>query len=51
VFEEVEAIMPTFRKDFDAITKRVATLQPWLDEAQEKMDAADVGIERLPRLR
>ena len=51
VFEEVESIMPTFRKDFDAITKRVATLQPWLDEAQEKMDAADVGIERLPRLR
>jgi len=50
VFEEVEAVMPTFRSDFEAIVQRIATLQPWLDEAQEKMDAADVGIERLPRL-
>jgi guanine deaminase len=42
--------MPTFRKDFSAITARVAMLQPWLDQAQQKMQDADVGIERLPRL-
>ena len=50
VFADVEAIMPTFRKDFAAISERVALLQPWLDEAQARMDAADVGLERLPRL-
>lgn len=50
IFDEVEAVMPTFRKDFSAITARVAMLQPWLDQAQQKMQDADVGIERLPRL-
>lgn len=50
IFAEVEAIMPEFRKDFATITARVASLQPWLDQAQARMDAADVGIERLPRL-
>ena len=50
IFEEVAAVMPEFRKDFAAITARVAQMQPWLDEAQAMMDAADVGIERLPRL-
>jgi guanine deaminase len=50
VFAEVEDVMPTFRKDFADIAARVARLQPWLDEAQQKMADADVGIERLPRL-
>ena len=50
VFAEVEAVMPTFRTDFATIAARVALLQPWLDAAQARMDAADVGIERLPRL-
>ncbi|GAA4342242.1 amidohydrolase [Pigmentiphaga soli] len=50
IFDEVEAVMPTFRKDFADIGARVAMLQPWLDQAQEKMHASDVGIERLPRL-
>jgi guanine deaminase len=50
VFEEVEAVMPTFRKDFSDITARVARLQPWLDQAQQKIQDSDVGIERLPRL-
>jgi 5-methylthioadenosine/S-adenosylhomocysteine deaminase len=43
-------VMPTFRKDFGDITARVARLQPWLDEAQQKIQDTDVGIERLPRL-
>ena len=50
IFEEVAAVMPAFRRDFAAITGRVAQLQPWLDQAQARMDAADVGINRLPRL-
>jgi 5-methylthioadenosine/S-adenosylhomocysteine deaminase len=50
IFAEVEAVMPTFRKDFADITARVAKLQPWLDEAQQKIQASDVGIERLPQL-
>lgn len=50
IFEEVAAVMPTFRKDFAEITARVATLQPWLDQAQQMMHDSDVGIERLPRL-
>jgi guanine deaminase len=49
VFAEVTEIMPNFRADFAAITERVKRLQPWLDEAHAKMDATDVGIERLPR--
>jgi 5-methylthioadenosine/S-adenosylhomocysteine deaminase len=50
IFAEVEAVMPTFRKDFADITARIARLQPWLDEAQQKIADTDVGIERLPRL-
>jgi guanine deaminase len=50
IFADVEAVMPTFRKDFGDITARVARLQPWLDEAQQKIQDTDVGIERLPRL-
>jgi guanine deaminase len=51
VFAEVTEIMPNFRADFAAITERVKRLQPWLDEAHAKMDATDVGIERLPRFK
>ncbi|MBP0495716.1 amidohydrolase family protein [Pararoseomonas indoligenes] len=50
IFEEVAAVMPTFRQDFAEITARVARLQPWLDQAQARMDASDVGIQRLPQL-
>ena len=40
--------MPGFRKDFAAISARVARLQPWLDKAHSKIMAADLDIERLP---
>jgi guanine deaminase len=50
IFAEVADVMPTFRKDFAEITARIARLQPWLDEAQQKIQDTDVGIERLPRL-
>ena len=50
IYDEVDAIMPGFRRDFEAITARVARLQPWLDEAHRRIMDSDVGIERLPRL-
>ncbi|WP_043839868.1 amidohydrolase family protein [Muricoccus aerilatus] len=50
IFEEVADVMPTFRQDFAEITARVARLQPWLDQAQMRMDASDVAIQRLPQL-
>jgi guanine deaminase len=50
IYDAVGAVMPGFRTDFAAITARVAGLQPWLDEAHRKIMAADVGIERLPKL-
>lgn len=46
----LDAVMPAFRRDFAAIRERVARLEPRLDEAQARMNAADVGIRRLPRL-
>ena len=50
IFEEVAAVMPRFREDFAAIAARIARLQPWLDQAQDRMNASDVGIQRLPQL-
>jgi 5-methylthioadenosine/S-adenosylhomocysteine deaminase len=40
--------MPGFRRDFAAITERVAKLQPWLDQAHKRMAEAEMDIERLP---
>jgi len=48
IYEAVKAVMPEFRKDFAAISARVAKLQPWLDSAHRKIMGADLDIERLP---
>jgi 5-methylthioadenosine/S-adenosylhomocysteine deaminase len=48
IYDAVAAVMPDFRKDFAAISARVARLQPWLDKAHSKIMAADLDIERLP---
>jgi 5-methylthioadenosine/S-adenosylhomocysteine deaminase len=48
IFDAVAAVMPGFRKDFAAISARVARLQPWLDKAHRQIMAADLDIERLP---
>jgi 5-methylthioadenosine/S-adenosylhomocysteine deaminase len=48
IYEAVEAVMPGFRHDFDAISARVAKLQPWLDAAHGKIMAAELDLERLP---
>ncbi len=50
IYDEVDAIMPGFRRDFDAIRARVARWQPWLDEADRRINEAEVGIERRPGL-
>lgn len=48
IFDAVEAVMPGFRRDFEAIGTRVAKLQPWLDKAHSQIMAADIDLERLP---
>jgi guanine deaminase len=48
IYEAVKAVMPEFRKDFAAISGRVARLQPYLDAAHRKIMAAELDIERLP---
>jgi len=48
IYEAVKAVMPEFRRDFSAITQRVAKLQPWLDRAHRQIMAAELDIERLP---
>jgi guanine deaminase len=50
IYEAVKAVMPEFRKDFAAISTRVAKLQPWLNRAHRRIMEADLEIERLPFL-
>jgi 5-methylthioadenosine/S-adenosylhomocysteine deaminase len=48
IYEAVNAVMPEFRRDFVAISERVARLQPFLDRAHRQIMAAELDIERLP---
>ncbi len=48
IYEAVKAVMPEFRRDFSAISQRVAKLQPWLDRAHREIMAAELDIDRLP---
>lgn len=48
VYAAVKAVMPGFRRDFDAIAGRVARLQPWLDESHRRIMTAALDIDRLP---
>ena len=47
IYREVEEVMPGFKRDFDAISKRVAQLQPYLDAAHERIVEAPMDIERV----
>jgi 5-methylthioadenosine/S-adenosylhomocysteine deaminase len=40
-------VMPTFRRDFEKISQRVAKLQPWLDQAHSEIMSADLDVDRL----
>ena len=48
IYEAVRAVVPGFKKDFAAVSERIAKLQPWLDRAHQKIMTADLDIERLP---
>ncbi|MBI3758521.1 MAG: amidohydrolase family protein [Deltaproteobacteria bacterium] len=48
IYDAVKVIMPEFRKDFTAISERIAKLQPWLDRAHKQIMDAELDIERLP---
>jgi 5-methylthioadenosine/S-adenosylhomocysteine deaminase len=48
IYEAVKAAMPAFRRDFAAISERIAKLQPYLDRAHRQIMAAELDIERLP---
>jgi len=48
VYEAVKAVLPEFRRDFAAISQRVAKLQPYLDRAHRQIMTAELDIERLP---
>jgi 5-methylthioadenosine/S-adenosylhomocysteine deaminase len=47
IYRAVEAVMPGFRRDFAAISDRVAQLQPWLDEAHKRIVETEMDIERV----
>jgi 5-methylthioadenosine/S-adenosylhomocysteine deaminase len=48
IYEAVKAAMPEFRRDFAAISQRVAKLQPYLDRAHKQIMSAELDLERLP---
>lgn len=48
IYEAVKAAMPEFRRDFAAISQRVAKLQPHLDRAHRQIMSAELDLERLP---
>jgi guanine deaminase len=48
IYEAVKAAMPEFRRDFAAISERVAKLQPYLDQAHRQIMRAELDLERLP---
>jgi guanine deaminase len=48
IYEAVETVMPGFRRDFAAISERVARLQPWLNKAHAQIMSAPLDIDRLP---
>ena len=47
IYDAVEAVMPGFRKDFDAISERVKKLQPWLDEAHRRFVDTKMDFDRV----
>jgi 5-methylthioadenosine/S-adenosylhomocysteine deaminase len=47
IYDEVEAVMPGFRRDFAAISERVKRLQPWLDAAHQRMVSTELEFDRI----
>ncbi len=47
IYDAVEAVMPGFRRDFEAISERVKRLQPWLDEAHQRIVSTEFDFDRI----
>ncbi|WP_018699298.1 amidohydrolase family protein [Amorphus coralli] len=47
LLEQIMAVVPQFRSDYEAIERRVEKLRPYLDEAHRRIWAANVGGNRL----
>jgi guanine deaminase len=47
IYAKVEAVMPGFRKDFAAISARIALLQPYLERAHRKIWDHPTGTPRM----
>ncbi len=47
IYDAVETVMPGFRRDFAAISERVARLQPYLDEAHRRFVSTELEFDRL----
>lgn len=47
IYEAVEAVMPGFRREFDAISERVKRLQPHLDEAHRRFVNTEMEFDRI----
>jgi hypothetical protein len=40
-------VMPGFRRDFTAISERVQRLQPWLDQAHQRIVSTKLDFDRI----
>ena len=47
IYREVAAVMPEFRKDHREVTERVNRLRPYIEKAHNRINAEDVGMNRL----
>jgi guanine deaminase len=47
IYDEVEKVMPEFRRDFDGISAQVRRLQPWLDVAHKRMVTTELEFDRV----
>jgi 5-methylthioadenosine/S-adenosylhomocysteine deaminase len=47
IYDAVEAVMPGFRRDFAAVSERVKRLQPWLDEAHQRLVSTELEFDRI----
>jgi guanine deaminase len=47
IYSRVEQVMPEFRRDFGAISHRIAALQPYLNDAHRRIWDSPVGTPRM----
>jgi 5-methylthioadenosine/S-adenosylhomocysteine deaminase len=47
IYDAVRVVMPGFRRDFTAISERVQRLQPWLDQAHQRIVSTELDFDRI----